>query len=265
MLRYLAEYILQRCGLKIIKSATYEQFQEDAYRSRALALSKTLEPHLLIEYFSAFEKSTSQLHQDLFVLSQFSFKRNGYFVEFGATDGISLSNTYLLEKHFDWKGILAEPAKVWHESLKHNRTSTIETECIWSESGKTFRFNEVRGVSGHDHALSTLSMFNQSDNHRKTRKRGQEYEVRTLSLIDLLKKYDAPKSIDFLSIDTEGSEYEILSNFDFNQYDIAIICVEHNYTDLRPKINKLLSEHGYELWHPELSLWDDWYVRKSAL
>ena len=61
--------------------------------------------------------SKAQLHQDLFVLSELGLKRSGYFVEFGAASGESLSNTHLLEKSFDWQGILAEPAKYWHPAL----------------------------------------------------------------------------------------------------------------------------------------------------
>lgn len=47
----------------------------------------------------------SQAYQDMFVLSMLNGKRNGYYLEVGAFDGISLSNTYLLEKGFDWNGI----------------------------------------------------------------------------------------------------------------------------------------------------------------
>lgn len=43
--------------------------------------------------------------QDLFVLSELDYKTDGFFVEFGATDGLSISNTWLLEKYFNWKGI----------------------------------------------------------------------------------------------------------------------------------------------------------------
>jgi hypothetical protein len=56
---------------------------------------------------SLLEKSKAQLRQDLFVLSETHYKRNGYFVEFGAANGIDLSNTYLLETEFSWSGILA--------------------------------------------------------------------------------------------------------------------------------------------------------------
>jgi hypothetical protein len=65
----------------------------------------------LIRLASLLEKSKSQLKQDLFVLAELDFKSNGFFVEFGATNGIDLSNTHLLENEFGWGGILAEPAK----------------------------------------------------------------------------------------------------------------------------------------------------------
>src|SRR3981189_1916986 len=83
---------------------------------------------------SLFKKSKSQLRQDLFVLSELGFKRNGFFVEFGAANGIDLSNTFLLENDFGWKGILAEPAKCWHNDLHNNRKCWIDTACVWSKS-----------------------------------------------------------------------------------------------------------------------------------
>ena len=62
----------------------------------------------------------------------------------------------------------------------------------------------------------------------------------------MLIKYNAPKFIDYLSIDTEGSEYEILKNFDFKSYKFRVITCEHNYNENREKIYELLTENGYE-------------------
>ena len=71
------------------------------------------------------------------------------------------------------------------------------------------------------------------------------------------------KKIDFLSIDTEGSEYEILQKFNFYKYQIKIICCEHNYTVNRNKIFKLLNSKGYKREYENLSQYDDWYFKKS--
>jgi hypothetical protein len=89
----------------------------------------------------------------------------------------------------------------------------------------------------------------------------QSEKVETVSLIDLLNTYNAPKNIDYLSIDTEGSEYEILEAFDFSKYRISIITCEHNFSKKREKIFKLLNKNGYQRVFQGLSRWDDWYIK----
>ncbi|MBO3099955.1 FkbM family methyltransferase [Gelidibacter pelagius] len=210
----------------------------------------------VLKHISSYEHSKSQLKQDIFVLHQLDFKKNGFFVEFGATNGVDLSNTHLLENQFNWKGILAEPAKDWHDDLKTNRNCNIETDCVWKDSETVLNFNETKHKE-----LSTIKQFNDSDRHKKRRADGKSYQVNSISLIDLLDKYDAPKNIDYLSIDTEGSEYEILSHFDFNKYTFKVITVEHNFTESREKIFQLLKEKGYSRKYKALSKWDDWYVK----
>ena len=206
-----------------------------------------------------FRKSRSQLGQDIFVLQSENFKRDGYFIEFGATDGVDLSNTWLLEKEFSWKGILAEPAKIWQQALQENRTCNIDTRCVWASSGEQLVFNEPEWAT-----LSTIEEFTETDNWGHKRVDGNRYLVDTISLEDLLIFHNAPKIIDYLSIDTEGSEYKILSNFNFDNYIINIITCEHNYMPIRENIYDLLTLKGYERVYPELSQWDDWYVRKEA-
>lgn len=202
-------------------------------------------------------KRTSQLAQDLFVIAKLNFKRNGFFVEFGATDGFQLSNTHLLEKEFGWRGILAEPAKCFHEALSKNRGPFCK-DAIWNKTGETVIFKETTLP-----ALSTITGFSECDMHE--RKQAGIYEVNTISLNDLLTKYNAPEQIDYLSIDTEGSEFEILNAFDFSKHKFNIITCEHNFTDNRDKIFNLLTGNGYMRVMKEFTEFDDWYVGGSCL
>ena len=203
------------------------------------------------------ESSKSQLGQDVIALSLKGLGEPGFFVEFGATDGVVLSNTHLLEKHYGWKGILCEPAGKWHAALEQNRDCTLDTRCVFSESGKSVSFSETSLG-----ALSTITSFLDSDHHRSSRKKHYiSYEVKTVSLIDLLAEHNAPEFIDFLSIDTEGSELEILESFDFGKHEFGFICVEHNYTANREKLKTLLESNGYSRIYSEYSEFDDWYIR----
>jgi len=202
-------------------------------------------------------KSKSQLRQDLFVLSNLSFMQKGYFVEFGAASGRELSNTYLLETERHWTGILAEPANCWHGQLEmHRPNSLIERTCVWRETGPSINFVETS-----DRELSTIAEFNVCNNSESRKNEVVRYQVETISLLDLLEKHRAPSHINYLSIDTEGSEFEILKSFDFTMYSFDVITCEHNYTSDREKIYDLLVKNGYERVHPKVSLWDDWYVK----
>jgi len=204
------------------------------------------------------KKSKSQLRQDIFVLSELNYKKNGYFVEFGATNGIDLSNTYLLETEYGWNGILAEPAIYWHNDLNKNRKVNIDKRCVWKNTGEFLIFNETNCAE-----LSTIDTMSNNDFHGKTREDGKKYPVQTISLIDLLDKYQAPKEIDYLSIDTEGSEFDILENFDFQKYKIKIITCEHNHSPMREKLNDLFQKNKYQKKYEHLTQFDDWWVLKD--
>lgn len=200
-------------------------------------------------------RAASQLGQDLWVLEQTGHKRGGFFVEFGATDGVMLSNTLLLERDYAWTGICAEPNPAYLAQLRRNRRCIVSGDCILGETGRRVEFilaDEFGGVVD----------FSESDMHgdlrRAYRAEGHVMELTSISLHDFLRKYNAPRRIDYLSIDTEGSEYDILSGFPFGEWDIRLITVEHNYTPERQKIRTLLGEHGYRATERD---WDDWYVR----
>jgi FkbM family methyltransferase len=200
--------------------------------------------------------SKAQRFQDLLVLHLTGEKRNGYFVEFGATNGLRMSNSYVLEKSYGWSGIVAEPCRHWHRDLQLNRQCSIDLRCVWSKTGEHVEFREPP-----DAELATIARFSDGDFHAKSRRSGQLYSVETVSLNDLLLQHGAPHLIDFLSIDTEGSEFDILSAFDLDAHDIRIITVEHNYTTMRARIRDLLTANRYGPLFEDLSQWDDWYVR----
>jgi FkbM family methyltransferase len=260
IITYSVRYLLAVFGLVILKEGTLnsvrkheqDRAQFDIHFFSALPL--TIRSRLL-DYLP---QSNSQLRQDLLVIYLENFKKGGYFVEFGAGNGIDLSNTYLLETEFEWLGILAEPALCWHSQLKLNRQVHIDKKCVWSKSGDYLEFNETLIPE-----FSTVSSFSDSDTHGGARKNGKSYTVETISLNDLLEKYMAPRHIDYLSLDTEGSEYEILRALDFEKYSFGIITCEHNFAPQREKIRGLLESHGYTRILVEISEIDDWYVKSS--
>lgn len=256
VLKRLIKRSIGKLGVGITSYDFLQQLLEDHRTVADIQLILNLPDQYCSQLLRSLRNSRSQLRQDLFVLSQTGFKRNGFFVEFGAADGLLMSNTCLLEKDFGWTGILAEPAKCWQADLKKNRACLIETDCVWRESNSTLTFNEVD--SGE---LSTIDLFSSGDDHRNARRRGKTFSVNTISLEDLLDKHHAPRKIDYLSIDTEGSEYEILSNFDFRRYEFATITCEHSFKPTREKIFSLLSKNGYIRKLESFSQYDDWYVR----
>jgi FkbM family methyltransferase len=245
-------------GLDLINAADPAElfFALMKYRGSEAELTEDKEQAFLAYVLKNFNLSKAQIFQDLFVLSMTDEKKGGYFVEFGATNGITFSNSWLLEKSFGWEGILAEPAQCWHAELRANRNCKIETNCVWGTGGERLEFNEVSSRE-----LSTINVFSEGDGFSSERKNGKVYFVETISLNELLEKHGAPHEIDYLSVDTEGSELTILSNFDFSKYKINIITVEHNFTENREKIHSLLKLNGYKRMFEKFSNWDDWYVR----
>ncbi|RAK59960.1 methyltransferase [Phenylobacterium hankyongense] len=201
-------------------------------------------------------RSKSQFLQDLWVAYELKSRKNGFFVEFGGADGIKFSNSYFLETELGWNGVVAEPARVWHPAIRNNRACFVDNRCVWTQSGQSLTFNQPP-IAAH----STIDSYSDSDVHADTRKDGQRYEVETISLNDLLQFWGAPRRIDYLSIDTEGSELDILQAFDFATYDVRLITVEHNHSDKRQPLFELLTSKGFRRKFEKLSGVDDWYVK----
>lgn len=199
-------------------------------------------------------KSYSQLNQDLNVISFFNNKNDMYFIDIGANNGITLSNTFLLEKQYNWKGICSEPLPRAFKQLIKCRNVICDNNAVFSKSGLSLEFSESNLLSG-------ITKF--IDLYTRVRK-GNQIIVKTITLQSLLDNYKAPKIIQYFSLDTEGTELEILKSVDFSKYTFLYINLEHNYVEpKRSEIRTLLLNNGY-LYKGE-NKFDDDYIHESTV
>jgi FkbM family methyltransferase len=186
------------------------------------------------------KKNYSQLDQDLWILSKFDTDYKGFYIEIGANDGVALSNSLLLEEN-GWEGVCIEPAPTEFEKLNNNRKSNNHNICISDFNGKC-HFSE----NGFFGKISDKNTGNTD----------------CFTLEYFLDNIDSPKVIDYLSIDVEGGEYDIIRNFPFDKYFVKYITIEHNayginFT-LKNNINSILSEH-FNLEQENVGEFEDWY------
>ena len=249
-------YDMKIVSFKYFKSLNDTKLENDHLKKKInLVLKFNAQDNRIINNLFS---SESQLGQDLFVLNELKYKKNGYFVEFGAGNGKHLSNTYLLEKKYNWKGILAEPAKCWHKELIKNRTCSICFDLVNIDSGLNLDFFEF-------YSSSALKKYEDKDvlnNLKINNEKPKRYTVKSININDMLKQYNAPSIMDYLSVDTEGGELEILKSINFKNYKFKIITCEHNYKN-KNEISKFLHNKGYTLKFENYSYFDGWYTLKE--
>lgn len=167
----------------------------------------------------------------------------GKFVDVGANDGKTGSMTYDLEKE-GWSGILIEPNPLLVENIKKTRTSPVFQNAISSKEGE-LPFYIVEGPSNL-HGLSRFNYTKEFEDHVK--RSGGEVkktivDVKKISTI-MNEAKDLDK-VDFLKIDVEGHELEVLKSFDFDKYRPTLIVTEDNFKDADKSVRHLLASKGY--------------------
>lgn len=204
-------------------------------------------------------KRPSQLQQDDKCLKYFNFKKEGYFVDVGAHNGIDLSNTHKLEKEYDWSGICVEPMKDEYDKCVINRPKSIcINSCIYDHNGSV-TFNEITRKGDSYNMLSGID-----DENYEKKEDFIQIEKPCITLTKLLEDNNAPKIIDFLSIDTEGCELKILKSLDHKKFKFKYLTCEHNYQDkMRVNLKDYLQSVGYQF-HEENG-WDDIYIHTDCL
>lgn len=217
----------------------------------SLALSLSL---FLISWYvslrqSADRKYHSQFGQDRWVLEEvFPGVTDGYFVDIGSADGIRHSNSKALEEA-GWQGICVDPFPTNMES----RTCQLFQEVVYSSEGESVEFRTAGPLGGIDRHI---------DVYRDRTSGARMVRFETTTIGSILQRANAPEFIHYLSIDTEGSEYEILSVFPFDQYTLGALSVEHNFVEeRRQSVRRLLEVNGYRF-VKALEV-DDLYVRNK--
>lgn len=211
-----------------------------------------------------FESSYKSQYQQDRILNESIFlnKKNGIFVDIGAHDGKTLSNTYFYEKELEWTGLCIEPLPRVFSQLKENRSCILINGCAWSsDTFKTFRI-----IEGYSEMLSgILDAYPQSHVDRINSESQSNSQI--IKDVDV-KCYDINKLlkdnklfyIDLLSIDVEGSELEILKAIDYIEIKIDVILAENNYND--SNLRDFLISKGYA-YIGSISI-DDVFVLRSA-
>ena len=205
----------------------------------------------------SFYNFKSQYGQDEYISSLLDNKRDGYFVELGACDGMMFSNSFYFEKELGWKGVLIEPNPHFWEDLKSNRRCNVSNKICDDVEGKEVDFLIAGPISGVVNDKSGYWVKQNINN--------EKIKLTTTTLGKVLDEFNAPNKIDFLSLDVEGVEYDILNTFPFEKYEFHYMCIEHNKgydgVDNKNKIRELLTNKGYTLIKEDTI--DDFYENKN--
>lgn len=193
-------------------------------------------------------KYYSQNGQDFWVITTFKNFRKGYFVDIGAADGIFISNTFLLEKEFEWTGICVEPNEYIIPLLKQNRHCIINTDVIGNDNEEV-KYMEYKD-NIHEQMFSHITNNGISLYNAQLPTSGMTIiDKKSISLNTLLNKYNAPDIIHYLSVDVNNNDIEIVEDFlkKNTQRKILAMTIEHNNNSKAEKLNQFLSGYEYIL------------------
>lgn len=183
-----------------------------------------------------------QIGQDIIAYLCLKNKKNGFYIDIGAYDGINFSNTYIFEK-LGWNGFCVEASPKTFKKLQKNRKCDLYNCAVSSKNiGKAKFLTSTVGVldvlDSHNTAGHKERIEKESDNN-------MEYvEVDTITFEELMSNYKDINHIDFMSLDIEGGELDVLKSIDFDKYSFGLITVEYN--DNYDEILELMNSKGYK-------------------
>jgi FkbM family methyltransferase len=200
----------------------------------------------------------SQDNQDKFLETTiFKGYKNGFYVDIGAHDGISLNNTLYFEKYNNWTGINVEPIKNVFEKLVKNRPKNINLNyAVCNYDGQTdFLCN-----TGYTEMISgikdTFDPRHLQRLHTENYNQGSSTEIIKVNTKKMETIFDENNvsHINYLSIDVEGAEFEVIKSINFDKVFIDVIGFENNYNDVSIHIVNYLINKNYIIIHKSLDI-----------
>lgn len=199
-----------------------------------------------------------QKGQDEWVIHTiFNYKKNGFFVDLAATDGVHINNTLLLENELKWDGICVEPNPHFYAKLKNNRTCNITDIVVDQKNDMVIDFRIDNGELG---GIVDKDTDNNKTYRSKELEKATILKLKTKTLEYVLDLFKAPKIIDYLSLDVEGAEERILSKFPFDKYIFLAMTIERP----TPELEAILFKNDYVFVMKSKKLpFDSFYVHKT--
>lgn len=192
------------------------------------------------------DAATSQKGQDEWVFGVLS-KQHGYFVDLAANDPWKFSNTYALEQVYRWTGLCIDGNEDFILRYKEQRSCKPVHAAVDCKAGKEVVFNKHGGLGG----IVGDDLFNSEPGKNSV-------VLKSRTLEDILVEANAPRKIDYLSLDVEGSEWRVLMNFPFYKYTFRAMTIERS----PPWLNDLLISKGY-VWVKNYRA-DSYFVHSSS-
>lgn len=187
-----------------------------------------------IKDYSSHGSYHSQYDQDEHVLKIMRYKTGGTFIDLAANQAVHISNTFAMERDYDWTGLCIDANYyVWEDLAR--RKCTVVAAAVGKEKNEEIPFKYRN--AGDEAAYGGLIKEGMKQAHRTP----NEGTVLTTTLNEIYEEFALPHTIDYLSLDIEGAEEYAMMDFDWNKYSFNVITVEGHNENLRLK----LMQQGY--------------------
>lgn len=266
--------LLQRLGGRQVSETTFR------YTADPPLDSKELES----QYIPGVDGTYAQNYQDVWLMSLAKLNgwdtAQGFFLDLGAFKGFECSNSALVEKQLGWKGICVEPRPV--EKAFDGRGCVLARRALSGSTGKSIRFSGEPGSQlqhmgehhgdSHSDVIKTLSVsdllrcVDAKGHFGKVAEPGTKGDGTALCDRVPIGRLEIPSFINFVSLDIEGQERDVLRTFPFDDVRVGAWVIEEKRSGRGRDslIDALLKEKGYQRVPVANSGVDAYYVHNST-